>query len=327
MKTKLYSRDDVEQQLDLDESLATVEKTYAEFASGRVLNPPKMTMHLGDDGEWPHMDAFSIDMPAYVGWLETVGLKWAVATWNVDSDVPISSQILLFDPTDSRFKAVMEGMYLTGVRTALQSVVGLKHLCPGTPSAIGVFGAGFQAEFQISVIDYFHSIDDFYVFDIDGDRARQFASELTPQTDADITVATTATEAAEQDVVITATDSKSPVLEAAWLDDAAFVIALGSYQELPDEAIFGADHVVVDQTEQCLQRGALSDAVGRGELTATDIDATIGDILTDQYHRPLSRDDHILFVPIGLGALDISLAERLHQSRRESDMTAEFNFV
>jgi ornithine cyclodeaminase/alanine dehydrogenase len=325
--TQLYSRDDVEAQLDLDESLATVEKTYAELASGRVLNPPKMTMHLGDDGEWPHMNAFSIDMPAYVDWLETVGMKWAIATWDADSEIPISSQILLFDLAQNRFKAVLKGMYLTGVRTALQSVVGLKHLCPASLSAIGLFGAGFQAEFQVSVIDHFCSIDDFYVFDVDNDRARQFASELAPQTDADITPVTTAAEAARQDVVITATDSKSPVLEAGWLNDSAFIVALGSYQELLDDAIFSADHVVVDQTEQCLKRGVLSDAVDRGKLTAADIDTTTGSILTEAYHRSLSRDDRVLFVPIGLGALDISIAEQLHQTQRESDTIAEFSFV
>lgn len=327
MTTRLYARDDVEAQLDLDDSLATVEKTYAEFADGRVLNPPKLTMNLGDDGEWPHLNAFSIDMPAYVDWLESVGMKWAVATWDADSEIPIGSQILLYDLERGRFKAAMEGMYLTGVRTALQSVVGLEHLRRGPPSSIGVFGAGFQAEFQVSIIDYFCPVDNFHVFDVDHERALRFADDLQPRTDAEIAVATAAEEAAGQEAVLTVTDAKSPVLEAAWLDDTALVIALGTYRELPDEAIFGADHVVVDQVEQCLQRGALADAAERGELSETDIDATIGEVLTEQYDGLPARDDRVLFVPIGLGALDISLAERLHQSARGCETIDEFDFV
>lgn len=327
MDTKLYSREDVAEQLDLEDALAAVEKTYAELAAGRVLNPPKLTMNLGDDGEWPHMNAFSIDMPAYVDWLESVGMKWAVATWNADVEVPISSQILLFDLDRGRFKAVMEGMYLTGVRTALQSVVGLHRLEPDDVETIGVFGAGFQAGFQVSVIDYFCDIEAFCVFDVDTERAERFATEWTSQTDAEVTVASTAEEAAGRKAVITVTDSKSPVLDAEWLDDSALVIALGTYRELPDEAIFAADHLVVDQTDQCLERGALSDAAARGDLTEADIDATIGDVVTERYDRPVGGEDRVLFVPIGLGALDISIADRLHQSARASDAVDGFSFV
>ncbi|MFB6250765.1 MAG: ornithine cyclodeaminase family protein [Halobellus sp.] len=326
MTTKLYAKEDVRAHLDLADSLATVEKTYAELARERVLNPPKLTMHLGDDGEWPDRNAFSIDMPAYVDWLDVAGMKWAVATWDLDTEIPISSQILLFDLDTGRFTAVMEGMYVTGVRTALQSVVGLQHLVSDIPSTIGLFGSGFQAGFQVSTIDSLTHVDEFRVYDVDAESARQFTAELNPQTDATVTVADSATEAASQAAVITVTDSKTPVLESEWLDDASFVIALGSYRELTDEAIFAADHVVVDQVDQCLQRGALADAAARGALTEDDIDATIGSVLTGGYSGEIDLDDSTLFVPIGLGALDIALAQRIHNGDTATDIS-EFSFI
>lgn len=327
MATKLYSKHDVERCIDLQSALECVEKTYIETAHGRVLNPPKLTMHLGDDGEWPDMNAFSINMPAYVDWLGVAGTKWAVATWDAETEMPISSRILLFDLERGEFKSVMEGMHLTGIRTALQSVVGLHHLSPTTPRSIGVFGAGFQAEFQLRVVDMLTTVDQFSIFDTNGERARNLATRLRPQLDADLTVCEDPEAVAASDAILTVTNSKTPVLEEAWLADDALVIALGSYRELPDDTILAADHIIVDDVEQCLQRGALSDMADRNEMTQDDLDATIGEVLVDDYVSAVETDDRILFVPIGMGSLDVALAEHVHEHRIEQNDVGEFEFT
>lgn len=327
MATKLYSKHDVERCIDLESALECVEKTYVETAHGRVLNPPKLTMHLGDDGEWPDMNAFSINMPAYVDWLGVAGTKWAVATWDAETEAPISSRILLFDLERGEFKSVMEGMHLTGVRTALQSVVGLKHLSPTSPRSIGVLGAGFQAEFQLRVVDALVDVDEFVLYDINNERARDLAAKFGPQLDADLVVSKDPESAVASDAILTVTNSKTPVLEEQWLDDAAFIVALGTYQELPDKTILESDHVIVDDVEQCLQRGALSNLAERGKLTRDDLDATIGEVLTDDYVNQVETDDQILFVPIGMGSLDIALAEHVNERTLEPGPAREFQFA
>lgn len=326
MSSKLYSKRDVQQNLEYDAALEIVEKTYVETAHDRVLNPAKLTMHLGDDGEWPDMNAFAIDMPAYVGWLDVAGVKWAVATWDADTNVPISSQILLFDLDRGEFTAVLEGMHITGVRTALQSVVGLKHIYPSDPTTIGLFGAGFQAGFQVAAIDALVDVDRIKLFDTEESAARDLVSTLGPQTSAELVVADSPKAASRSDVLITVTDSKTPVLAERWLDGSEFIIALGSYQELTDETIGNADHLVVDHPEQCLQRGALSDAARRGEVTRSDLDTTVGEILVGEYEREISDVDRTIFVPIGLGSLDISIAESFHREQLQRGDVREFEF-
>ena len=323
--TSLLSQSDVEAALDVADALRVVERTYVETNRDRVVNPAKLSMHLGDDGGWPDYDAFAINMPAYVDWLDAVGTKWAVATWDADVDDPISSLILLFDLTESRFDAILEGMYLTGVRTALQSAVGLKHLLPTPPKSVGVFGAGFQAAFQLSVVDEIFDIDDFFLYDINRAKADELAAELGDQVDAELTVCETAAAAARNDAVLTVTDSKSPVIGAEWPDEAGLIVALGSYRELPDEVLTGSDRLVVDHVEQCLQRGALADMMARNELSEADLDATIGEVLDDDHETPVQPSDRTVFVPIGLGALDIALAKGVYNNMISYSST-EFNF-
>ena len=324
--TELYSKRDVERHLDLPAALDVVETTYAEGARGRVLNPAKSTMHLGDDGGWPEANAFSIGMPAYVDWLDVAGTKWAVATWDAEVSPPISAKILLFDLDRGAFTAILEGMHLTGVRTALQSVVGLRHLRPEPPESVGVFGAGFQARFQLQVIDELVDVGTFRLYDVTDGRAADLAADLAPGMAADVVVENTPQAAADADAVVTVTDSKTPVLEESWLPPDGLVIALGSYRELPDETVLGADRIVVDHTEQCLQRGALSDLAGRGEVTASDLDTTIGEVVDSEDTHPAPPDERVLFVPIGLGSLDIALAEHLRTDGMGDGGVRRFEF-
>lgn len=325
--TELYSKRDIERHFDLPAALEVVETTYAEGARGRVLNPAKSTMHLGDDGGWPGENAFSIGMPAYVGWLDAAGMKWAVATWDADVESPISSRILLFDLERGAFTAILEGMYVTGVRTALQSVVGLQHLLPEPPDSVGVFGAGFQARFQLRTIDELVDVEAFRLYDVSDGCAADLAADLAPEMAADIVVEDTPQAAADADVVVTVTDSKTPVVETPWLRPDGLVIALGSYRELPDGAVLGADRIVVDHTEQCLQRGALADLVDRGQVTAADVDSTIGEVLDADDGRPVGPDERAVFVPIGLGSLDVALAEHLRTNGMGNAGVRTFEFV
>ncbi|MFD1562616.1 ornithine cyclodeaminase family protein [Haloarchaeobius amylolyticus] len=327
MSTKLFSEGDVQRRLDFDHALELAEQTYRELAQGRVVNPPKLGMHMGDDGEWPDLNAFAIDMPAYVDWLDVAGVKWAVANWDLETGTPISSLILLFDLEEGRFKSILEGMYITGVRTAIQSVVGLQHLRPSRPAEIGVLGAGYQARFQLQVIDELLDVDTFYLYDIDDTASRSLATSLDPRTDAEIVVCDTPAATAQSDAILTVTNSKTPVLSDDALDGSELIIALGTYQELSDRTILDADHVIVDHVEQCFQRGALSDLVDRNELTRSDVDATIGDVIDGGYDGRIQGDDRVVFTPIGLGSIDVAIAEHVYRNGTEDVIGEEFNFV
>lgn len=327
MPTKLFSEGDVERHLHFDDALELAERTYRELAQDRVVNPPKLGMHMGDDGEWPDRNAFAIDMPAYVDWLDVAGVKWAVANWGLETGTPISSLILLFDLDQGRFKSVMEGMYLTGVRTALQSVIGLQQLLPSQPTEIGVLGAGYQARFQLQVIDELVDIDTFHVYDIDDEASQSLATSLNPRIDAEIVVCDTPEATTQSDAILTVTNSKTPVLSDDSLDGSELIIALGTYQELSDRTILEADHVVVDHVEQCFQRGALSDLVERNELIRSDVDATIGDVIDGGYDGRIRQDDRVVFTPIGLGSIDIAIAEQVYLNGADDGTGGEFDFV
>jgi len=217
-------------------------------------------------------------------------------------------------------------MYLTGVRTALQSVVGLKHLLSTQPDSVGVFGAGFQSTFQLLVIDKILNIDEFCIYDINEDAAVGVRERLADKVDANISIGKTPEIVVGTDAVLTVTDSKQPVVSDELIEEVELIIALGSYRELPDKTIANADSIIVDHVEQCLHRGALADMVRRNKLSAADIDATIGEILDEDVDTSVSDAERKVFVPIGLGALDIAIAEHVYNIMKSDNIT-HFNFI
>ena len=177
------------------------------------------------------------------------------------------------------------------------------------------------------MIDELLDITEFKLFDINNERANVLASEVGPQIDAEIAVHNVPATTVESDAVVTVTDSKSPVLEERKLNDVGLVIALGSYRELSDETIHAADQVVVDHIDQCLQRGALADLASRDGLTRDDIAATIGEVLNNGQRYPVGSEDRMLFVPIGLGSLDVAIAEHVRRNTATNrNSIHEFDF-
>lgn len=130
-------------------------------------------------------------MPADADWCDAEGMMWAVAAWDAATDVPIGSSLLMDDLDAGRFRSVMEGTHLTGVRTALQSAVGLNQLLPTRPDSVGVLGARFQAGFQLIVIDELLFLNTFYIYDINAGAAADLREQLTDRIDAEIVVGET----------------------------------------------------------------------------------------------------------------------------------------
>jgi ornithine cyclodeaminase/alanine dehydrogenase len=89
--------------------------------------------------------------------------------------------------------------------------------------------------------------------------------------------------------------------------------------------ILDADRLVVDHVEQCLQRGTLADIAARDELSAADLDATIGEVLNDERKTPVDLAERTVFVPIGLGALDIAIANDVYNDIKNG-ISTKFNF-
>jgi alanine dehydrogenase len=329
MDTLLLSQKDIQQVITMKDVVEIVEKTYKGMGEDTVINPPKVGLDLGETSPYPPYKGFMNAMPAYVGWLDTAGMKWAGGFLdNYKIGLPyISSLILIIDPKNGHFKAVMDGALITNMRTGAQSAVALKYLHKGKSIRIGLFGAGAQGRTQTMAISEIFDIEELKVYDIKPEAAEKFAQEMKEVVKGRIVIVKTPREAAEGNAVICVTQSKDKFVKDSWISPGMILFPLGSYQECEDEYILKADKIIVDHIGQCLHRGALKELSEKGKITEKNIYSTIGEIVAGKKKGRTSEKERILCILIGTGALDVAVATVAMQKAQEQGLGGKFAFV
>jgi ornithine cyclodeaminase/alanine dehydrogenase len=329
METLLLSQKQIEQLVTMKDVVEVVEKTFKGMGEGTVVNPTKVGLDLGEVAPWPPYKGFMNAMPAYVGWQDSAGIKWAGGFLdNYKIGLPyISSLIMLIDPKSGRFRAVLDGALITNLRTGAQSAVALKYLHPERRLRLGLFGAGAQGRTQTRAAAELFDIQSLTVYDIRREAAEVFAREMRPVVKGTLTVADSPEQVADAEAIICVTQSKDKFVKESWLKPGMVLFPMGSYQECEDACILKADKIVVDHVGQCLHRGALKELTEAGKISERSIYATIGEIVAGKKPARSSASDRILCIPIGTGAMDITVATLAFQRAQEQGLGGHFAFV
>ncbi len=330
--TRLLNEKMIRELLTVKEINEIVDKTFKDFGEGKVINPPKVNLDLGETGNYPYYEGFMNAMPAYIGGnLDIAGLKWVggFAGERKKADLPyITAMILLVNPHLGTFEAVLEGSYISNMRTGSQTAVALKYLHPKKEITIGLYGAGLQARTQIETISEWFDITRLVVWNHRRVTAEAFAVEMKQFVTGEIIIADPEKpeEAAANDALITVTPAQKPFLTKEMVKPGTIVFPMGSFQEITDDLILAADKIVVDHTEQALHRGALKSLNDEGIITEKNITTTIGELAAGKTTIGDISNDITICIPIGTGAVDVAVAARAYEKALEQGIGESFTF-
>ena len=207
--------------------------------------------------------------------------------------------VLLYDLGGTPI-ALIEGDRLGTFRTGAATGVAARALAAPGPKTVAVIGAGWQARTQVAALRRALEIAELRVFSRTPEHRSRFAAEVGG-------VAAASAEAAVSgaDVVVTITNSATPVLESAWVKPGALVVAAGSNfptrAELPADLVHAARAVVVDQLDAArLESGDLLCA-GYDVERALELGAVLaGKAVVPDGQAPLIFESH------GLALWDIA---------------------
>jgi len=281
------SRSDLERALDLPSVVSVLEGAFHAERRGEWDTPRRITARTASGG--------LLAMPAAGGSPPALGAK-LVTTFvsNTALGLPsVAGLYALFDPRTGVPLAIMDGGYLTLVRTAAVSALAARLLSRREARSLGVLGAGGQAAFHIRLIAMVRAIEEVTVWARRPDRAQALVDSLRPQPDLDqVTtwkVAEDPSETANADVVVTATASTVPVLSGRRLSAGCLVIAMGAHtattREIDTEAVTRASCLAVETRDTLLEAGdfQIAEAEAGGVLNRV---RTLGEILD-----PATRQD------------------------------------
>ena len=212
--------------------------------------------------------------------------------------------------------AVLEADTLGQFRTGAASGVAARHLAKAGARSLGVIGCGFQAETQVSCIRAaLPSLDRVVAYCRTPERLADFCSRTGAEP------AESHRDAAEQDVVVTITSSKDPVLRGEWLQAGALVVAAGanhpSRRELDNVVLERAAFVCCDWLEQArVESGDLIEPVAAGTLDWLEVHE-LHEVVTGEVQGRQSDEDIVVFKSNGLASWDVALAAEVVSRARE----------
>jgi len=330
METTLLSQSDIKQVINMKDAVEIVDKTFQDMGNGKTIIPTKVGLDLGETAAYPPYEGFMNAMPAYVGWLDIAGIKWAGGFLGERKrqGLPyITAMILLIDPQMGYFRAVLDGAYITNIRTGAQTAVALKYLHKNKSIRIGLYGAGMQGHTQIMAIAELFDIEEVRVYDINKQAGLKYKVDMKDVVKGDIIIVDTPEEAANGEAVICVTQSKDKFVKNEWIKPGTILFPMGSYQECEDSFILNADKIIVDHIGQCLHRGALKGLSDAGKITEQSIYSTIGEIAAGKKPGHISGKDRILCIPIGTGAMDVAIAAVALQKATTKKLGGKYTFV
>jgi len=308
-------RHEVEGLLSMSEALAEVEKAFRLKAEGKAIMPPKLYLDL------PEYQGDFRAMPAYVD--GSAGLKWvSVYPDNWKHNYPcVMATIVLCDPNTGCPLAIMDGTYITSMRTGAAGGVAVKYLARRDSSVIGIIGAGMQARTQLLAIsEVLPMIAEVKVFDLHRDASQRYAEEMGPKLNMNIRPVETIEEATEADIVVTATTSTTPIVKKQHIRPGTHINAIGAdakgKQELEADLLKNAK-VVVDDIEQASHSGEINVPFSQGLIKVEEIYGTLGGVMANVKRGRENDNEITVFDSTGLAIQDIICAKLVYNKAKE----------
>jgi ornithine cyclodeaminase/alanine dehydrogenase-like protein (mu-crystallin family) len=294
---------DVEGLITAGEAVPVLEACFSRMAAGAVENVPRRRLEL-EDGAFAVMSAVDREL-GYAG----VKAYTAVPGRAVFA-------VSLFDARTGELVAVLEADALGQRRTGAASGVAAKHLARSDARTLGVIGCGWQAEAQVDAIRAaVPSIERVVAYCRTEEKLRRFCGKV------DAEAGESHRDAAEQDVVVTVTTSRDPVLRGEWLRAGALVCAVGANRpdrrELDNVVLERASFVCCDSKENArLESGDLIEPVAGGALDWLEVHE-LQEVVAGELRGRQSDDDIVVFKSNGLAAWDVAVAAEVVARARE----------
>lgn len=288
--------------------LRAVEAGFRLAAQGKASSPPPL--HLAAEVGDFHAKAAVLRGPR-----EYAALKFN-ANFPADPQrcgLPtIQGAVLLCDASDGRLLALIDSQEITLRRTAAATALAARHLARPDAESVAVCGCGAQGRAQLEALADVLPLRRAWAWDIDAERARGFAGEMTRQLGIAVQAVEALAEAVRSsDVVVTCTSAQTPFLGLDDVRAGAFVAAVGADSPAKSElapALLAASTVVVDVLSQCAVMGDLHHALVAGAMRRSDVHAELAELVSGAKPGRRRPDEVIVFDSTGTAIEDVASA-------------------
>jgi ornithine cyclodeaminase len=285
----VLSRKEVEELLDLDALLDALAAAHAELSAGNASLVPRVGSRAGDTGI----------LGAMLAYAPSSGLGCKLVTlFPENRDRPThQATIALFDPATGTPVALMDGTYITAMRTAAAAALATRLLARPDSRVLAILGTGVQSR---SAQEMFPRARDFAEVRVAG--RGEFEDAVRG---ADVVHATTA--------------AQEPIVRFEWLSPGTHVSSVGSSldggSELDPAIVEQADVVVVEQRDSAF--APLPAGAPELEPRGRDGVVELGEVIAGTAVGRSSGEQITLYKSVGVAVQDLAAAGLVLAAARE----------
>jgi len=299
--------------LDMAECMEVVEKAFVELASGTAVLPLRINLFT--------QEGLGLYMPAYLKEMGALACKVVTSYVNnpAKHNLPtILGKVLLQDPETGDVICIMDGGYLTAVRTGAASGVATRYLArEDRGQKVGVFGAGAQGRTQLWAMTVARDIAKAYVYDVHDEAVSRFIAEMTSKLQMDIVRAKSPEQILEDaDIICTASSSPTPLFDGSLVREGTHINGVGSHtpnaREL-DTAVIKRSKIIADSSDACLREaGDIMIPIQEGAIDKSHLYAELGEVIIGKKSGRADAREITLFKYNGLAIQDVAAAKLVY---------------
>lgn len=320
MKTLFLNEKIIKSVLTMDDTLVAVEQAFRAKGQGTVQMPPKMYLYY---------EAYNGDlriMPSYIPSLAISGVKVV----NVHPLNPkkyrlpsVMATILLINPANGYPIGVLDGTWITTMRTGAASGIATKYLAREDVTILALVGVGMQAETQLEAVLKIRKIKQVKLYDIVRSVCERFVKKYQHLA-IDFKICKSVKECVtDADIICTITPVRKPIVKAAWIKKGAHINAMGAdapgKEELEPTLLKNAK-IIIDDWDQASHSGEINVPLAKGIISQNDIYGEIGEIVTGKKKGRTSPDDITIFDSTGLGVQDLTTANIVYKIAKKKKL-------
>lgn len=308
----VLNRQDIRDLVSMRDAIEAMKVAFKELSAGRAQAPLRTAIPVDEQ-------SVSLVMPAFVPAADALGLKVvSVFQRNPQQGLStISALVCLLDATTGQPAAIMNGAYLTALRTGAVSGAATEYLARKDARHLVVFGPGAQGITQAAAIATVRELTRITVVGRSEASLERFTSEIArdwPSVAELVNTTQDSSVIADADIVCTATTSRHPVFDDRNVQPGTHINAVGSFnpemQELPSETVARAT-LVVDQVEAALEEaGDFIIPITDGSLDRKRVSRELGQIVSGEAEGRVADDEITVFKSVGNAVQDVTVARR-----------------
>ncbi len=314
----ILTRDNIQTIFNMQDAILASKEALSLHTQGKSIVPLRTNINM------PLVNGQSLFMPAYAESLNIAGIKIAsVFPGNAKLNKPtVPAQMVLIDGNIGEVCAILDGTYLTQLRTGALQGAATDVLARKDAKSALLIGTGGQARTQLEALLNVRNLKEVYIYDLQFERAQQFAdamqkefahfnTQIIPVKDCDAAVT-------KADIITTITTAKRPVFDGNLVRQGTHINGIGAYtpemQELPSAIVERADKIIFDTKEGVLaEAGDILIPLREGVVTHADFDGDLGEVIRGQIAGRESPQEITLFKAVGSAILDLVTAHKIYE--------------